>query len=82
MKIINIKLSNGHYTMLNNDNSDKLNKSNISYSKRKPMIYDGCTFMGYDGKNEVFISKKYKSEIKRWETEYILVNKSDYKRNH
>ena len=81
MKVINIKLHNGHYTVIQNENNDKVNTLNVSYNKRKPMIYDACTFMGFDGKNEVFISKKYKSEIKRWQTEYILVNKSDYKKS-
>ena len=45
------------------------------------MVYDACTFMGFDGVNEIFISKKYKSEIQRWKNEYILVNKSDYKKS-
>jgi len=81
MKIINIKLYNGHYTIMQNEDNDKLNKLNVSYSKRKPMIYDACTFMGYNGVNEVFISKTYKSEIQRWKNEYILVNKSDYKKS-
>ena len=67
MKIINIKLSNGHYTIMQNEDNDKLNTLNVSFKKRKPMIYDACTFMGYDGVNEVFISKAYKSEIQRWE---------------
>ena len=48
---------------MQNEDNDKLNKLNVPYSKRNPMIYDACTFMGFDGVNEVFISKTKKSEI-------------------
>ena len=36
-------------------------------------------FIGFDGKEEIHISKELRGKIYDWETEYILVNRSDAK---
>ena len=72
-KIINLKLINQHYT---NDYS-KVNAKvkNVSYERRKPIIYDTKTYMCYDGEKEYKLSLDYKKEIYAWKTPYILINR-------
>lgn len=85
VKIINLKLLNGHYSVLNNPENAKLNQDHISFTKRRPIIYDSRSYKNgsykaYDGTNEILISTKYKSQLYHWQIkEYILVNKSDPK---
>ena len=79
MKVINLKLLNGHYTLIKNKQHNKVNKNHVSYTKRKPMIYDKSKFIGFDGEKEIFISKKMRDDIYDWKTDYILVNRcADY----
>ena len=79
LKIINLKLLNGHYTIDDNKANSKNNKKHVSFKRRQPMIYDCNTFMGFDGKEEMFLTKEYRNKIYNWDTEYILVNRADYK---
>ena len=79
LKIINLKLLNGHYTIDNNKANSKNNKKHVSFEKRKPMIFDKLNLIGYDGKNEIPFTKQLKADIYDWKTEYILVNRNDYK---
>ena len=78
MKVINLKLLNGHYTLVKNKQNNKLNKNHVSYSKRKPMIYDKRRFIGFDGDKEVYITKQMRDDIYDWKTDYILVSCADY----
>ena len=79
VKIINLKLLKGHYTIVINDDSDKLNKDHVSYTKRRVLIYDKLRFVGFDGEVEIPISKQFRSKIYHWNTPYILINREDYK---
>jgi len=77
-KIINLLLEDEHYTVIE-DKINKVNKNHISYKSRKPIIYDSCSFMAYDGKKEWFLSKEEKHDIYKFKTPYILVDKTDPK---
>ena len=79
MKVINLKLLNGHYTIEDNKANSKNNKKHVSFKRRLPIIYDKNRFIGFDGKQEIYISKEFRAKIYDWDTDYILVNRSDAK---
>ena len=72
-KIINLKLINQHYSNVFDKKNNKV--KNVSYERRKPIIYDTKTYMCYDGEKEYKLSLEYKKEIYAWKTPYILVNR-------
>lgn len=76
-KIIHLKLCNEHYT--NDVQKENKKVKNISYKKRKPIIYDTKTYMCYDGKTEYKLSLEDKKKIYQWETDNILINRDTNK---
>ena len=77
-KVINLLLDEEHYTVIE-DNISKVNKKLISFKACKPIIYDSCSFMCYDGVNEYFLSKEKKADIYNHRIPYILIDKTDKK---
>jgi len=73
-KVINLKLLNEHYTLDINKQNAKV--KHVSYKDRKPIIYDKNTFMCFDGKKEFYLTKEHRTDIFKWRTNYILVNKN------
>ena len=78
-KIINLLLDDEHYTILEDNKINKVNKNHISFRERKPMIYDSSSFMCYDGVKEYKLTKEEKYNIYKFKTNYILIDKTDKK---
>ena len=78
-KAVHIKLANEHY-YCDDDKIKQIDiKKFISIYERKPLIYDKGTFMAFDGKKTMKITKEFRNEIYNWKTPYILVGKLDKK---
>ena len=76
-KIIRLIISNEHCVNDFRRDMDKINRNNICFNPRKPIIYDTATFMAYDGVKEWKLSKSERNEFfnVREQKDYILINK-------
>jgi len=79
-KVINLLLSNQHYTIDKELLPQSLCQKSISYKEKIILLYDTSTFEAYNGTNKYILSKEDKKTILSHKTEYLLVDRfSEYK---
>jgi len=74
-KVINLLLSNQHYTVDKELLPKSLCQKNISYKEKQILLYDTSTFEAFNGTNKYILLKEDKMNILSHKTDYLLVDR-------
>ena len=80
-KIINLVLTNEHYSIDKSVNNKKHPLFNTAFTEKEIVLYDKQTFEIYDGVSKRVISKQERFDMRNHKSQYILIDREEQKDN-
>ena len=74
--VINLQVNNNHVIIKHNNISLSI-KYKTSYEEKIILLYNQKTFYGYDGEQQIYVSKQLLTDIYKHKTQYIIIYKNN-----